>query len=87
MTALSISGHTFEEAVVREVEIEYDAAWSAGDVERLFSLFTPNAVIINPYGEVWTGLGQIAGFEGIPCKRGQGFEAFKQAENRIYRDR
>ena len=45
---------------VRAVEHNYDAAWSAGDTAKLLSLFTPDAVIINPYGVQWTGLAQIA---------------------------
>ena len=48
-----------EEAAVKAVERDYDAAWTAMDIEGLISLFTPDAVIINPYGEVWTGLTQI----------------------------
>lgn len=49
-----------EETAVRAVELAYDDAWSAGDVETLLSLFTPDAVIINPYGETWRGIEQIA---------------------------
>ena len=48
-----------EEAAVKAVERDYDAAWTAMDIEGLISHFTPDAVIINPYGEVWTGLAQI----------------------------
>jgi len=60
MTPFSPVDRACEEAAVRAVELDYDAAWSAADTARLLSLFTPDAVILNPYGEQWTGLDQIA---------------------------
>jgi len=60
MTPFSPIDRAREEYAVRAVEFAYDAAWSAGDTARLLSLFTPGAVIINPYGVQWTGLEQIA---------------------------
>ena len=48
-----------EDAAVRAVENDYDAAWTAGDAAALLSLFTPDAVIINPRGEEWIGLAHI----------------------------
>lgn len=60
MTSFSETDRAHEEAAVRAVEHNYDAAWSAGDMAGLISLFTPDAVIINPYGAQWTGLDQIA---------------------------
>ncbi|HNR02077.1 MAG TPA: SgcJ/EcaC family oxidoreductase [Anaerolineaceae bacterium] len=59
MTSFSINDQASEENAVRAVEIAYDAAWTAGDAGALLALFTPDAVIINPYGEVWQGLTQI----------------------------
>lgn len=60
MTSFSEADRAREEAAVRALELAYDAAWSAGDRAKLLSLFTPDAVIINPYGAQWTGLAQIA---------------------------
>jgi len=59
MTSFSFDDRASEEAAVRAVEHDYDAIWTAGDTAGLLSLFTPDAVIINPYCEVWTGLAQI----------------------------
>lgn len=59
MTPFSHVDRAREEAAVRAVELAYDDAWSAGDTARLLSLFTPDAVIINPYGETWNGIAQI----------------------------
>ena len=44
-----------DDIAIRKVESGYDAAWNRGDLSRLLSLFEPNAVIINPLGEVAQG--------------------------------
>ena len=59
MTSFSFDDHASEDAAVRAVEHDYDAAWTAGDTAPLLSLFTPDAVIINPRGEEWIGLAHI----------------------------
>jgi uncharacterized protein (TIGR02246 family) len=50
---------TADERDVRALESRYDEAWSAGDVARLVSFFVPGAVIVTPYGDVWTGVREI----------------------------
>ncbi len=59
MASISFNNHSSEVTAVRTVEIAYDAAWTAGETAALLALFTPDAVIINPYGEVWQGLANI----------------------------
>jgi uncharacterized protein (TIGR02246 family) len=44
-----------DEAAVRAVEADYDAAWNAGDLASLLQLLTDRVVIINPYGEMTRG--------------------------------
>ena len=48
-----------DEHDVTAVELAYDDAWTAGDLLRLTSCFTSDAVIISPYGDVMTGIAQI----------------------------
>jgi uncharacterized protein (TIGR02246 family) len=48
-----------DERLVRTVERDYDAAWTAGDIDRLLTLLTPDAVIVNPYGGVARGTAEI----------------------------
>ncbi|MDQ3037250.1 MAG: nuclear transport factor 2 family protein [Myxococcota bacterium] len=43
------------EAAIREVETAYDAAWRAGDLDGLLACLSPDAVLINPYGELAEG--------------------------------
>lgn len=48
-----------DESEIRALENAYDQAWSAGDALRLLSLFVPEAVIVTPHGDVWTGAAAI----------------------------
>lgn len=48
-----------DERLVRAVERAYDAAWTAGDIDRLLTLLTPDAVIVNPYGGIARGRAEI----------------------------
>lgn len=50
---------TEDEGDIRALERAYDQAWSAGEVPRLLSFFVPEAVIVTPYGDVWTGTADI----------------------------
>ena len=47
-----------DEHDVIAVELAYDDAWTAGDLVRLTSCFTTDAVIISPYGDLMTGIAQ-----------------------------
>ena len=44
---------------VRAVELAYDRAWSAGDLEALLACVADDAVLINPRGETATGANEI----------------------------
>lgn len=44
-----------DEATIRKLTEAYDVAWSRGDVQALVSSFAPDAIIVNPYGEVISG--------------------------------
>lgn len=46
---------TRNEDLVRAVEASYDAAWCAGDVEGLLKCLSPDAVLVNPRGQVAVG--------------------------------
>lgn len=48
-----------DEAAIRAVEADYDAAWNAGDVGSAARLFTSDAVVVNPSGGVSSGIGEI----------------------------
>ncbi len=48
-----------DEAAIRALEAAYDAAWDAGDVDGLVACFAPDAVVVNPLGEVAHGRGGI----------------------------
>lgn len=41
--------------LVEAVEANYDAAWSGGDLDGLMECFTPDAVVVNPRGEIADG--------------------------------
>ena len=47
------------EAEIRALEAAYDSAWNAGDVESLVSCLRPDAVLVNPRGEVAAGAEEI----------------------------
>ena len=47
--------HASDEAVIRKLEAEYDAAWNRGDTKALVSSFAPDAIVVNPYGLVAVG--------------------------------
>lgn len=56
----SAEQHRLEnERLIRAVEADYDDAWTAGDIDRLLSLLTPDAVIVNPYGAIARGTAEI----------------------------
>ncbi|MCW4040090.1 MAG: SgcJ/EcaC family oxidoreductase [Candidatus Bathyarchaeota archaeon] len=44
-----------DEAAIRKLGEAYDVAWNRGDVQALISSFTPDAIVVNPRGEVTTG--------------------------------
>jgi uncharacterized protein (TIGR02246 family) len=48
-----------EEELIRDVEANYDRAWASGNVDDLVALFTPDAVLVNPRGEVAHGRMEI----------------------------
>lgn len=47
------------EAAIREVERAYDAAWQAGDLDGLLACLSPDAVLVNPFGETAEGHAEI----------------------------
>lgn len=47
------------EEEVRAVEQAYDEAWRAGNVDALLLCLTPDAVLVNPYGETASGHAEI----------------------------
>lgn len=51
--------HLEAEAAIREVERTYDAAWQAGDLDGLLACLSPDAVLINPFGDVAAGHAEI----------------------------
>ena len=48
-----------DEEGIREVESAYDRAWGSSDVEALVACFTEDAVLVNPRGEVASGIKEI----------------------------
>lgn len=42
-------------AAIHALESAYDAAWDASDLDALEKLFSPDAVVVNPRGEVAVG--------------------------------
>ena len=58
-----MANDSVRERDVRALERAYDDAWTAGDLARLLRCFTPDAVIINPYGDLMTGVSKIS--EGL----------------------
>jgi uncharacterized protein (TIGR02246 family) len=54
--------HPDDDAAIRAIEEAYDAAWSRGDAAALVSSFAPDAVVVNPRGQVADGK---AAFEQI----------------------
>jgi uncharacterized protein (TIGR02246 family) len=49
---------TTEQGVL-DTEAAYDAAWCAGDLDRLMECLATDAVLVNPRGEVATGASEI----------------------------
>ncbi|NIT59575.1 MAG: SgcJ/EcaC family oxidoreductase [Aliifodinibius sp.] len=49
------TNQTEDSKAILAVEKLYDDAWNQGDAGMLSSFFTPDAVIINPHGEVVEG--------------------------------
>lgn len=50
---------TDDETAIRTLEKAYDDAWSAGDIRALVASFSPEAVVVNPFGEIARGRAQI----------------------------
>jgi uncharacterized protein (TIGR02246 family) len=48
-----------DETEIRDLERAYDRAWNGGEVTCLIELFTVDAVIVNPRGEMATGRAEI----------------------------
>jgi uncharacterized protein (TIGR02246 family) len=44
-----------DETTILALEEAYDLAWNRGDAKALVSSFTPDAIIVNPRGEVAVG--------------------------------
>lgn len=44
-----------DETAILALEEAYDSAWNRGDAKTLVSSFAPNAIIVNPRGEVAVG--------------------------------
>jgi len=64
---------TGDERDVRALEDAYDRAWTSGDLARLLSFFIPDAVIVTPYGDVWTVLPGIEeGLRAVMSKPSRG---------------
>lgn len=53
------SSRVADEAAVRAVEADYDAAWDAGDLASVLELLTDGVVVTNPYGETLTGRTEV----------------------------
>ena len=51
--------HARDEAAIRALEAAYDASWNAGDVRSLVAAFAPEAVVVNPLGQVARGQAEI----------------------------
>ncbi len=49
-----------DEAAIRSLEAAYDAAWNAADLPALTAPFTPDAMIVDPFGGVSFGRAAIA---------------------------
>jgi uncharacterized protein (TIGR02246 family) len=49
------SDRSKDEATILSIEEAYDRAWNRGDAKALVSSFAPDAIIINPRGEVVVG--------------------------------
>jgi uncharacterized protein (TIGR02246 family) len=45
-----------DETNIRKLGEAYDLAWNRGDVQALISFFALDAIVVNPRGEVTTGL-------------------------------
>ena len=62
-----------DDAGVRALEQAYDAAWNGRDISALVALFTIDAVLINPRGQVARGRGEveqvIRGFLDGPARK------------------
>lgn len=46
---------TNEVKAIHAIEKSYDDAWNKGKADELALFFTPDAIIINPYGEIAEG--------------------------------
>jgi uncharacterized protein (TIGR02246 family) len=59
MTYSTATDRTVDEIAIRARERDYDAAWTAGDIVRVLAAFTPDAVVISPYGRALHGVVEI----------------------------
>jgi uncharacterized protein (TIGR02246 family) len=48
-----------DEQAIRALEAAYDAAWRRGDIDTLMACFAPDAVLVNPLGQVVDGREEI----------------------------
>ena len=48
-----------EQAAIRALEADYDAAWGACDLNALIAAFTPGATVVDPFGGVSQGSAEI----------------------------
>ena len=53
-----------DSAAIRAVEMAYDQAWAAGDVQALVRCLRHDAVVVSPRGEVATGTDEIRALLG-----------------------
>jgi uncharacterized protein (TIGR02246 family) len=51
----SDAAYDHDDLAIRKLEGDYDAAWNRGDVSSLVALYLPDAVVINPRGEITRG--------------------------------
>jgi hypothetical protein len=59
MTDFTEHDRSADERDIRALERAYDEAWTAGDIERVMTVFTPDAEVVNPYGQVANGVAEI----------------------------
>lgn len=57
--ARDIPDRTRDEQAIRAVEAAYDAAWDAGDLDALIAGFGTDTVVVDPFGGLTAGRGEV----------------------------